>query len=242
MANVTDPSGNWVGNDTIFVQTGDIVDRGPDTIELYKMMHRLQFQASWTGGAVVPLLGNHEVMNMMEDYRYVTEDDVKSFGGLEERKQAWSREGTYLRTLNITALVNGTLFLHGGLHPKWALPSVETLNLEARNHLLTKTPAELWNVPLFGGDGPLWYRGYAMDGEDTVCSVLDKVLSILKANRMVIGHTPQRDGRILSRCKGRVFVIDVGISRVYGGNAAALEIVGDRVKALYPSGKVVQLA
>ena len=88
--------------------------------------------------------------------------------------------GTYLRTLNITALVNGTLFLHGGLHPKWALPSVDTLNAEARKHLLTKTPAELWNVPLFGGDGPLWYRGYAMDAEDTVCSVLDKVLNILQ--------------------------------------------------------------
>ena len=59
---------------------------------------------------------------------------------------------------------------------------------------------------------------------------------------MVVGHTPQLNGRILSRCKGKFFVIDVGISRVYGGNSAAMEIIGDKIYARYPSRPRVLLA
>lgn len=59
---------------------------------------------------------------------------------------------------------------------------------------------------------------------------------------MVVGHTPQVDGRILPRCQGKVYVIDVGISRVYGGNHAALEILpDDTVRGLYPNQKPVYL-
>jgi hypothetical protein len=59
---------------------------------------------------------------------------------------------------------------------------------------------------------------------------------------MVIGHTPQLDGRILPRCQGKVFVIDVGISRVYGGNQGAMDILPDgSVRALYPNKKPLYL-
>lgn len=120
---------------------------------------------------------------------------------------------------------------------------------------MTKTIPELYKTELFGADGPLWYRGYAQDDERVVCKVLDDALKLLKvrlycscphrldrlssdsqAERMVIGHTPQLTGKILSRCSSRVFVIDVGISKVYGGNRAALEIVGGRVEAIYDGG------
>ena len=55
---------------------------------------------------------------------------------------------------------------------------------------------------------------------------------------MVIGHTPQFNGRILPRCDNMVFVIDVGISEYYGSHRAALEIIGDQVNAIYPEGKI----
>jgi hypothetical protein len=58
----------------------------------------------------------------------------------------------------------------------------------------------------------------------------------IQAKRMVVGHTPQLNGKILPRCRGRVYVIDVGISRVYGGNHAALDILPDgTVRAIYPN-------
>lgn len=61
MAGLVDGEANWIAGQTTFVQTGDIVDRGDDTIILYEMMIRLKSQAKEAGGLVVPLLGNHEV-------------------------------------------------------------------------------------------------------------------------------------------------------------------------------------
>jgi hypothetical protein len=98
--------------------------------------------------------------------------------------------------------------------------------------------ADMWNYKLFGSDGPLWYRGYAEENEAQVCSLLEEALIGLNATRMVVGHTPQLTGKILSRCNHKVHVIDVGISRVYGGHSAALEIIGDSVFGLYPNARV----
>jgi hypothetical protein len=242
MAGLIDDQGNWAAGNSIFVQTGDVVDRGPDTIELYKLMQKLIVQAKEKGGQVIQLLGNHEVMNLANDLRYVTPEDFDSFGGFEERKQAWSKTGwigQYLRTLGVAAWVEGTVFFHGGAHPNWSRLTVDGMNQETKKALQQLDPEELYRVGLFGNDGPLWYRGYALAPESKVCQVLDSALELMNATRMVIGHTPQLDGKILSRCEHKVFVVDVGISRVYGGNSAALEIQGSQVTALYPNKRVV---
>jgi 3',5'-cyclic AMP phosphodiesterase CpdA len=51
------------------VQTGDIVDRGAHAYDVYKMMQRLRGEAHAAGGQVVSILGNHEVMNAIGDWR-----------------------------------------------------------------------------------------------------------------------------------------------------------------------------
>lgn len=60
-AKLVDHRGYWSGGDTTLVQTGDIVDRGKDTIALYRQMDSLRDQATRAGGRVISLLGNHEV-------------------------------------------------------------------------------------------------------------------------------------------------------------------------------------
>jgi hypothetical protein len=56
---------------------------------------------------------------------------------------------------------------------------------------------------------------------------------------MIVGHTWQETGRVLSRCNGRFFVIDVGISAAYGGVQGALEVFPDgSVNAIYPNQRV----
>ncbi|GAA6060685.1 hypothetical protein JCM10212_005067 [Sporobolomyces blumeae] len=87
-ARLVDLKGQWIGGDTVLVQTGDIVDRGADTIACYRFMQTLRPQAEKAGGAVVSLLGNHEIMNALGDWRYVNPTDIKSFGGERNRREA----------------------------------------------------------------------------------------------------------------------------------------------------------
>ncbi|KAI9294190.1 Metallo-dependent phosphatase [Neoconidiobolus thromboides FSU 785] len=243
MVDVIDQNNKWKGkNTTTLVQTGDVVDRGPDTIKLYKLLKRLRKEAEIEGGLVVPLLGNHELMNLMEDYRYVTEEDIQTFGDLTQRKLMFTEKGwigRYLRGLNLTAKIEDTIFCHGGIHPTFAEYGNTALNIITKKELSEKTPNELWNVELFGGDGPAWYRGYALETETEICNVLKSALKKLGVKRMVVGHTVQSNGKIRTRCEGRVILIDVGISAAYGGYQAALVLSEFTASAIYPSGMQV---
>jgi hypothetical protein len=54
---------------------------------------------------------------------------------------------------------------------------------------------------------------------------------------MIMGHTVQEGGRITTRCGGRIVLIDIGISAIYGRNVGALEMRGDTLTALYRGGR-----
>ena len=69
MAKIIDKSLTWIAGTDVLVQTGDIVDRGTYALDIYQMMHKLRSQASAVGGEVVSILGNHEVMNAIGDWR-----------------------------------------------------------------------------------------------------------------------------------------------------------------------------
>ena len=56
---------SWIGGDCTLVQTGDILDRGPDEAECMSLFRRLRAEAPGSGGQVIGLLGNHEVMNVL---------------------------------------------------------------------------------------------------------------------------------------------------------------------------------
>ncbi|HEV2492720.1 MAG TPA: metallophosphoesterase [Terriglobia bacterium] len=79
----------WSGGTTVFVQTGDVPDRGPATRAALDLLMRLESEAPKQNGRVIPLLGNHEVMNMMGDTRYVSVEDYRSFAtDQSEKRQA----------------------------------------------------------------------------------------------------------------------------------------------------------
>lgn len=65
-AALVDLKGNWIGDDTVLVSTGDLVDRGRDLIAITRFFDQLRPQAEKAGGAVVNLLGNHELSELMQ--------------------------------------------------------------------------------------------------------------------------------------------------------------------------------
>ena len=87
-------------------------------------------------------------------------------------------------------------------------------------------------------DGPLWYRGLATADEAELAPQLDGILAAFGARLIAVGHTPQV-GEIRSRFDGRVLLIDTAMAYPeLGGRAAALEIDGDRLTAIYPDERV----
>jgi hypothetical protein len=71
-AGIIDAKQQWAGGTTTFVQTGDIFDRGTGVIQALDLVMRLEGQAKRAGGRVEPLLGNHEVVNILGDLRDVS--------------------------------------------------------------------------------------------------------------------------------------------------------------------------
>jgi hypothetical protein len=94
---IIDSQQHWIGSNSIFVQVGDLLDRGPKEREVMDLLMSLEKQAPNTGGQVVVLLGNHEVMNIMGDLRYVTPGNYASFADPESEKLRHDAYKKYLK-------------------------------------------------------------------------------------------------------------------------------------------------
>lgn len=98
--------GRWSGGRAHLVMLGDLVDRGPRSRDVMDLVMRLQGEAVEAGGRVHMVLGNHEVMNLVGDLRYLAEADWAAFAGEEKPKE---RERYIARRIGLVAASNGTV-------------------------------------------------------------------------------------------------------------------------------------
>ncbi len=172
VSNVVDAKAHWQGADTHLVITGDMLDRGADSRKVMDLLMRLEGEAAAAGGVVHVLLGNHEVMNLVGDLRYVAAGEYAAFAAEEtqaEREEWFSRftarapeslapeqvreqfdrarppgffahrrafradgvYGQWLLNKPLVIVIDGTVFVHGGLSPVAA-----TLGLAGMNRSL----------------------------------------------------------------------------------------------------------
>ncbi|MRG97005.1 metallophosphoesterase [Polyangium spumosum] len=249
MAGAIDEKDHWVGKDLMIVQVGDEIDRGDEDRDILDLFERLADEAKRAGGAVIALNGNHEVMNVQLDLRYVTDDAFKDFVGVSgvatadrrldrvaeparARAAAFLPGGPYAKMLakrDLIAVVGDTVFVHGGISPKHVRYGIDRMNREARAWM----DGSAKDVPaiITAEDGPVWLRRYSAAPGPEDCRVLKETLALIPAKRMVVGHTVQRGG-ITSACDEQVWRIDVGMSKYYGGKPEVLEIKGAEVRPL----------
>jgi len=90
-ADVIDEDLAWSGGKTHLVITGDLLDRGPGSRRVMDLIIRLEHEALRAGGRVHQLLGNHEVMNLIGDLRYVADEEYAAFLDIEsaEEREFW---------------------------------------------------------------------------------------------------------------------------------------------------------
>ena len=243
-----DPGRGWIGGDLVVVQTGDQLDRGDDERAILDLLVRLSREAAAAGGAVHVLNGNHEIMNIGLDLRYVTDGGFESFEDLAQgvevdsllaslpeeqrgRAVAFRPGGPYAEILaerNSVVIVGDNVFVHGGVLPEHIDYGIERLNAELHAWMRGDGPCpEVIN----GRNSVTWARNFSFEVDDDDCTVLAGVLERLGASRMVVGHSVQEEG-INSYCGGRVWCIDTGMSAHYGGDVQALEITGNTVRVL----------
>ncbi len=228
-AGAIDDGDRWIGGELVIVQTGDILDRGDDESKIFELLARLSAEAQKAGGAIVLLNGNHELMNVARDFRYVTPAGMTDFGG--DRQKAFDPGGPWAKRLaqhNIVAIIGDTVFSHAGVVGDWAT-KVDAANLDSRCWLDGQAggPSEP-PAALASEDSPVWTRAYGFDMVD--CGALNHALERLGAKRMVVGHTPQQRG-VTSACSGALWRIDVGLAKHYGGPIEVLEL-GDTPRVL----------
>lgn len=111
LAGLINVQGAWSGGKATLVQTGDLLDRGPNSLDLVELFERLkvklvliivlsiaqvslrsdanfpallQGEAAKAGGKVYTLLGNHEAMNLLGDYRYVSPTELQTLDYVQE--------------------------------------------------------------------------------------------------------------------------------------------------------------
>ncbi|TWI10652.1 phosphatidylinositol 3-/4-kinase [Lysobacter ruishenii] len=164
---LVDANLHWIGGRTHLVQNGDVFSRGDQALKVVELLMRLQGEAAAAGGAVHPLLGNHEVMSLTGDLRYISPGEFATYAtadgaardhaigardGYLERMQALAPEGRIGRWLlqrPVMITINDDLFVHGGVSDKLAGQTLEQVNANAIRDV--RAFAAGWQALINGG-------------------------------------------------------------------------------------------
>ena len=176
--------------------------------------------------------------HLEEDKRPVIDDAFRESWfsrkplGYVEHRWNWlpgGEIGDWILTKNAVMKIGDNLFVHGGISPEFADWSIDSINNELRKSLTDVD--NVYGTIARREDGPLWYRGLAMNLEQSESAHLEKLLAHFQVKRIIVGHTPTT-GAIIPRFEGKVILADVGLSRHFGDNLACLVIEKDELYAV----------
>lgn len=194
-AGLVDAESRWSGGDARLHVLGDLVDRGPDGLGVIALVRRLADEAAASGGAVRPVLGNHEVIAMgthlFGDTEVVHRGVARTFesiwalnGGLASDQAGIDDElFAWLAGLPAVALDGDHLLMHSDTagYLEWG-GSVEAVNDAVRETLTGDDPVAWFDVLVRLGRR---HEYAGPDGPALARTVLDR----LGGRRIVHGHS-----------------------------------------------------
>ena len=136
--------------------------------------------------------------------------------GFVEHRLAWSvtgRYGAWVARNNAVIRINDTLYLHAGIGPLYPAASADALNAAVQAALKGRPDPALADITT-NEQGPLWYRGLAMNAETAETAHLEALLARYGVRRIVVGHT-KRAAMVLPRFGGRLIITDVAVPDGY---------------------------
>ncbi len=229
---IIDEDDNWIYGDGHLVIVGDVFDRGDQVTETLWALYKLEKQAKAAGGKVHVLLGNHELMILHGDIRYIHPKYRFTTGsfGIEYPKLYDENTvlGRWLRSKNISTVINGIGFVHGGFSKSVIdkESSLQVLNNTFKEQVMSNNDLDEGKDDLLSmlyfENGPLWYRGYA-NPEGFDLDQVEVILNTLGLERIIVGHTSMP--RIVPLHQGRIILIDSSIK--FGKSGEVLIYEGD---------------
>lgn len=208
---IIDNEFNWIYGSGHLIISGDLFDRGFHITECMWLLYKLEKEAEAQGGKVHLIIGNHEIMNMTDDWRYV---EVKYFNNahlmgkrMSELYNEKSELGRWLRSKNIIEKIGDYAFLHGGISPQLAALDLtyDEINAYGRIEMNGETcPSSACEI-VNGSNGIYWSR--EMVYQNLTQAQVDEFLDSLDVQRVILGHT--KDQSIRSLYNDRVMAIDM---------------------------------
>ena len=258
----------WIGGDTVIVQLGDQMDRARpndwknDCLENYddvyedegssliilRLLESLNQQARKVGGKILGVLGNHELMNVDQDFRYVSAKEFLEFvpgnqrdrvktdddrpWGYHHRLEAFKRGGNIAKTYANTKFgilqVGSWLFIHGGMSPELADKfTIGELNDVTKKWLLNDKSDYIEKTfdKIFRADddlSPYWCRIFSEEdesGENTKINFF-KMLKIL--NQKNKGRIHPIHGLVISHTPQ--YMYNRNLNGVYGNRLWRVDV------------------
>jgi len=242
---VIDSVFNWTFGNGHLVLTGDFVDRGSQVNEVLWFIYMLEDKAKAAGGYIHFILGNHEIMNMSGDLRYVQPKYIESATLLKQPFTylvgEQSEIGRWLRTKNVVEKIGDILFTHGGISRQvnHLAISVPVINQLARPYYGDSTYkySDTKIDTLYSDAGPFWYRGYYKNDKAIEQGVIDSTLTFYNIKTIATGHTVIAD-TISVLYNGKLLNTDVHHAK---GNSEALLIEGGKLYRILPTGEKFEI-
>jgi hypothetical protein len=244
---VIDENLHWTFGDGTVIFIGDILDRGEKVTEALWLIYRMEKEAVKSGGMVHLLLGNHELLVLNEDERFVSEKYFYLFRNLKVNYSRFFNNqtffGRWLRSKNSFLKVDSLLFVHGGIHPHLLHynVSLDSANTLISNYLKEKKKTSFAHNQtlhfLLGSNGPFWYRGMVDQGGE--CEIteeqLNNILTAYNVSNIIVGHTFKPE--IKKYYGGRIISIDIPFYLHDGYPMQALLLVDDKFVILNSKGE-----
>lgn len=209
---IIDKNFNWTFGNNHLVLLGDFFDRGLNVTECLWLIYKLEGEAEQHGGKVHFILGNHEMMNLKGQFKYVRDKYYENADTLQLDYEKWyaadTELGRWLRTKNGVERIGDLLFVHAGIRKDFPKKyTLQQINENIRTNIdKTYQEEEDHRDDIFiGNRSPLWYRGISNQEEEQ--EDIEKTLLAFKARKMIIGHTVMDEIKYLYNQK--VIAIDL---------------------------------
>jgi hypothetical protein len=194
---VIDANLDWIFGEGHLVLAGDFVDRGHQVTEVLWLIYSLEEKAKKAGGYVHYVLGNHEIMNLSGDLRYLNAKYGENAKLMNKHYVSLygrdSELGKWLRSKNIMEKIGDVVVMHAGISAQVNRMDldVKQINNVSRNfyddslYVYPDTKVDT----LFGDFGPFWYRGYYIKPDSSIDSQIAESLRKFRVSHVVTGHT-----------------------------------------------------